>query len=411
MEKMYLVFPNVKDIPTEAFLKKKSHVKTMKKYYLSREYKILMYCNFLWHFPYTPNQLLRKIFKEEILYLALTVFNNIIKSILTIPVVIYSRFLFVFTSLMLTFSVFLLFSLAVSWSLFLKRLHILQAMKMMIAVSCEVSPRKFKSKWNTYLFLLLGIIGFMVFSISCAFVTLNITYPMMNTTSSYFFWYQVPAENERTFSAGLIGVAASIFTLSALTCSVAMLLSTTMYFHLGDVISNFGQEFKKILETEQINQSSALLILSGFEKILSLNRAVNEALSQTVSLTYGAMLSLFFTGICSIRSFGFVMTEIIVLDVVMFSFSVYCFVTVTVTGDRVQRKHEELKGNLISCLNIILNRNEKYKEVEWFSLLSTEIKSYDLHVTGGNMFVLSNSLILNVAGSLITYGVIIFNMD
>ena len=365
----------------------------------------------MWHSPYTADQLLEKFSEEKTLFLSLSALITVLVTVLTIPVVMYSRFLFVFTPLVVTFSVFLLFSLAICWSLFQKSRCILEAMKMMLAVSIEVNPRKFKTKWNIYLFLLFNTCGFLIYSISCGFNALNITYRLMNTTSSHFFWYKIPAEKERAFRAGLILVAAIVFTLSAMTCSQAILLSSTMYFHLADIISNFGFKLKKTLAAQRMNQSSLSQTLVLFQKIVNLNHAVNDALSHSVSFTYGAMITPFFTGICSIRSFGFEMTEIIILDLSMFSFSIYSFFSMTLTGDRVQRKQEDPKNDMIRGLNLVLNRSEKSKEIEWYLLMSREIKSYDLHVTGGNMFVLSNSLILQVASALITYGVIIFQMD
>ena len=164
---MAFVIPNLKGAQDETFLKKRKEIKTMKDNYLTRDYKILLYLNFPWNFPYTPGELFKEDCQEENLFLLLTVFNNALKTLLTIPLIIYGRLLFVFTSLMLTFSIFLLFSLSICWSLFRKRSCIITAMKMLLSVSKEVNPRKFKSKWNVYLFLSLNICGFLVFSTTC----------------------------------------------------------------------------------------------------------------------------------------------------------------------------------------------------------------------------------------------------
>lgn len=412
---MVSAIPHLKDDKHsfKSFFKKPKHAKNMKQpNSLTTDYKILMYLNFLWQLPYIPNQLFQKTCLEKRLFVSLTVLNVIIKTLLSIPLIIYSRFLFVYTSLMLTFSVFLLFSAAVSWSVFCKRQCILQAMKMILAVSREVNPRKFKSKWNLYLFLFFKTGGFLIFSTTCALSTLNVTYPLMNTTSSYFFWYEITPESERTFSAALVFTAAFIFTANGLACSLVVLLSSTMYFHLGDIISNFGTELKKRLEHREMTQRCLFQSLFTFQKVVNANQIVNDALSLSVSFTYGATVTIFFTGLCCIRSFGFQLTELVLFDLSIFRFTISCFLSMTLTGNRVQINYEELKHNLISSLTLILNRNEKrFEEIEWFSLMASEIKSYDLQVTGGSMFVLSNSLILSVAGALITYGVLIFQMN
>lgn len=412
-KKMVFLIPHLNKDTFKSFIKNSNHVKTIQRQTsLTMDYRIILGLNFLWQLPYTPDQVLQKDLEESQLFVSLTVLNLIIKTLLSVPLVIYSRFLFVYTSLMINFSIFLLFSLAVSWNIFRKRKCIFHAIKMILAISGEINSRKFKSKWNIYLLLILNISGFLIFSTTCTLTTLKVTYPMMNTSSSYFFSYKITPEYERTFSAALIFTAAFIFTANGLTSSLVVLLSSTMYFHLGDIIFNFRIKLKKRLEYQQMTQHVLLQSLLEFKKIVNLNQKINDALSLSVSFTYGATVNLFFTGLCSIRSFGFELTELILLDLSMFTFSLFSFFSMTLTGDRVQTNHEELKHNLISTLYLILKRTEKRgNEIKWFSLLSSEIKSYNLNVTGGNMFIISNSLILSVAGALITYGVLIFQMD
>lgn len=393
------------------FVKKTRLVKTLKQQnYLAAEFKIILYLNFLLQLPYRPDQLFQNSGEYNRFLNYLTLFNHITKTLLTIPLIIYARFLFVYTSLMVTFSVFLLFCLAISWSLFRKRQCVLRAMKMMIVISSIVNPRNFKSKWNIYLMLLFNAVAFLVFSIRCGWSAVFITYRQMNTTSAYFFWYEVTGKHERTFSAVLVFCAVFILTANSFAGSLVVLLSSTLNIHLSEIIFNFGMKLQKSLEYKQVSQYSLSQSLCVFQKIVNLNEAVNDALSLSVSFTYGAILALFFTGLCAIRQFPFELTEQILFNTPLFIYSLFSFFSMTFTGNKVQRNHEKCKDSLLNSLILILNRCENGKEIERFSLMAAEIKSHDLHLTGGNMFVLNNSLILSVAGALITYGVLLFQM-
>ena len=124
-----------------------------------------------------------------------------------------------------------------------------------------------------------------------------------------------------------------------------------------------------------------------------------------ISLIYATMISVYFTGLCAIRSDGFKLTEVIQLHLSIFSLSIYYFWMVTLTGDRILSRCKKLKDDSISSL--IWNRCVQSNEIEWFSLILKELNSYNLYITGGNMIILKNSSKLDVTVVLITY---CFNM-
>ena len=411
-KEMFLFHPHSKDFQDKLFLKKLKRVKTTKqKNPLTKDYKFLLYLCFLWQLPYTSSQLLGKSCKENKVLNFLTVLANVIKTLLGVTVIIYSRLLFFHTSLVLMYSVYLFLTSVASWTVFLKHGRILQAIKMMITVTSKVNPRKFKSKWKINLFLFYTIVGTVIFAATVGKVSLQ-TYATMNCTSSHFFWYEITAEYERAFSWALVLITDAALISLGFTSGQAILLISTLYFHLGDTILNFEVKLKKRLEHQEMNHASLLQNLSEFQRIKKLNDVLNDAVSYSVAIFYGANISLFFAGICLVRSYGFETIDNVLLVVSVFIFSVYSFFMVTLAGDRVKGKYDELKHSLNESFIFILNRAKSdVKQLEWFSYLSTELRSCSLQVHGGNMFTISSSLILHVTATLITYGVILFQMD
>lgn len=153
---MVFLIPNLNNNKDSfnTFVKKTRPVKSLKQQNsVAADYKIILYLNFLLQLPYRPDQLFQNSAEENRFFNYITVFNCIAKTLLTVPLIIYARFLFVYTSLMVSFSVFLLFCLAVSWSFYRKRQYVLRAMKMMIAVCSIVNPQNYKSKWNIHLII------------------------------------------------------------------------------------------------------------------------------------------------------------------------------------------------------------------------------------------------------------------
>lgn len=376
---------------------------------LIKDYKILLCLNFLWELPYLPYNL-EKSCNESLIWTFLTAIFNLCRTLLSLSLIFYARFVFLNTSLAITFNTFIIFSSAVSWSMFFKRRDILFAIKMLVTVANQVSPRKFKSKWNVYVCMLLNLVGCLLFCTGVIMTGLE-SYRLMTITQASFLWFDVTDEYKQLFCLALTIAAIVTFIGSAAACSNAVQLNAAMYFHLGDIIMNFGTKLKKRFEYQEINRHFLSENLIMFQNITKLNHIINSAISVNVMFAYGAMVSIFFTGICCLRTFDAKLPALILLVFAIFLFSLYLFFGLTFTGDRVKRKSDELREVVASCSNIILVSNSNEKGIMLFSLMSAEMRSAELHVTGGNMFNIHNGLTLSIAGTLITYGIIIFQMN
>lgn len=395
---------------TSVMNKSKKTKYTKQRNTIVNNYKLLLRLNFLWNLPHPP-RFLDAACEESTFWTSLTIIFNACRTILSISIMQYSHVLYINTSLAVTCNIFFLFSTAVSWSLLLKRREVLNAIKKILAVNSQVNHPKFRSKWNIYLIVMLNVAGCFVFWSSMSSSAAD-TQKLMNATGASFLSYQVTEEYKLVFHISLLFFAVISAVGNTITCSLAVQLISAMYFHLGDIILNFGHKLRNTLEYEEISQESLSKNLTVFQSIKTLNCIVNDAVSVAAMFIYGAMISIFFCGICTVRSYKSEMNlpELILLISSIFLFSLYCFCSLTLTGDRVKRKHDGLKAVIANCSNIVLMSNLNVKGIMWFSLMSTEIRSATLYVSGGNMFHINSGLMLTVAGTLLTYGIILFQM-
>lgn len=374
-----------------------------------KDYKILLALCMIYGLPFSPYQLIDNSRDNDMSFITfMSLFFNILRTVICMFSMSYTHHLFPFTSLVLTFNSCNMCFLIVSWCLFLKRHKIVKAMRLILTLSSQVYPSKFRSKWNILVFILIHIIGFA--SISTSLILLNLEDSRtFNVTA--FLSNQIPDEYNYIFTRA-IGFS-SIFTFSygACVCGIVMVMNSTMYFHLGDIIFKFSNKLKTRFQNVSVTQHSLAENLEIFRKILHLTQSINEAVSVIVVFFYGATICTFFNAICSASFFSSTEIKMFILISSIFLFGIAVFFIVTLTGDRVKCKYKVLQDCLIECSSLIIKNSYDEKIITSFSLICQNTNAADLCVTGGNMFVISNSFISTVAGVLLTYGVLIFQMD
>ncbi|KAF8768012.1 hypothetical protein HNY73_020876 [Argiope bruennichi] len=94
-----------------------------------------------------------------------------------------------------------------------------------------------------------------------------------------------------------------------------------------------------------------------------------------------------------------------------FLIAIYLFSRLTLSGCRVQEESRKLRDVGIECSRRIVNSPADESTLMTFSLLLASIEDSNSNVTVGGMFVIEKSLFLTVAGTIVTYGVLLFQTN
>ncbi|GFR12808.1 hypothetical protein TNCT_682591 [Trichonephila clavata] len=81
------------------------------------------------------------------------------------------------------------------------------------------------------------------------------------------------------------------------------------------------------------------------------------------------------------------------------------------SGSNVHEEGEILKKIGLECSSEMSFLNEKDKSFLALFLFLGNLKDLNLRVTGGDMFVIGKSLFLSMTNSLLTYGVILYQLN
>lgn len=371
-----------------------------------RQYKVLLVICLISGVPVTPSRFLEsnQEYGNTILKF-MSILFNVLRSLLCLFSANNTGHLFKIESFRLTFNIFICSSLAASWCLFRKRHAIVHAMKMTLALLAQSYVEGYKSKWNILTPMLYLVISMICISTNIILISFD-SAKTFNVTS--FMLIEINENYNYVFFRTVYVTSAITYSYSAFICSIIMLISSTMYFHFGDIICSFRMKFEE-LECESMNQESLSATMDFFQKIIELNHAVDLALSSAVLFFYASVISLFSNAVFAIQYLHTDDTKQNVFVLSISSFGLVSFFTVTLVGNRIKTKYQEFKESLISFSPSLIKKcNEKH--ITCISLMKQDVNSLNVGATGGNLFEISNSLILNVAGALITYGVILFQM-
>lgn len=374
-----------------------------------RDYKILLSAFLINGLPLAPCHLLQS--EEGVDTLLLTVVSAIFiicRTLVWIFTCYYGELVLQGASLSLTFDFLNICSLISTWCLFFKRRVILDVLRSVIGCVGQINSTKFKSKWNILIVITIYFVTVVTPSATAIYVSLNgkIT---SNVSSVTFFWHEYENEQKDFFVRMTTFLTALTYFYSMSSCGLIAVACSTTYFHLGDILQSYGRKLKERFQFEAFGSHSINENLLMFQEIIDLNDLINNAFSSSVLFFYGATISCFINGISIVIYFNIKKITTYIMFMLAFIFALITFFGVTITGNRVRQKYIYLLECLIPC-----SRRVTVGDVQdriTYSIMTQDIRSVNMCVTCGDMFVIGNELMLTVAGALITYGVIIFKMD
>ncbi|KAF8782582.1 hypothetical protein HNY73_012848 [Argiope bruennichi] len=271
---------------------------------------------------------------------------------------------------------------------------------------------RFKAKkWNMRVLVLTYVIAVLGVTASIGTTVHNNASLKNVSTAIRFCGFSFENTDRKKFLLAIKFAMAFTFFSSTTICGTVLLLSSTVYFYLSETVCGFGWKLKKRFESKAVSQISVAENLCMFQKLLGMVGEVDRAFSTAVLFLYGSSVSCFFNALSVTFAAKKVFVPLCIFAAALFATSLGTFFLLTHAGNRVNCKFQELRHSLIICSIRALQSSMNLRELSSFNIMVQDIRNSDMHLTGGDMFIIRKDMILTVAGIMISYGVLIFQLD
>lgn len=219
--------------------------------------------------------------------------------------------------------------------------------------------------------------------------------------------------SELYLNIAILGIILS-FSSSVFTCGIVFILCRNLYKVLGRIILGFGQTLKDRSNLRMVFTSKTISEdIKSFKNITFIAYEVDDAVSMYVFFLYVFAMSGYFNTVSVMVTDNPSLRTPASLAYVVWAFSIATVILFDMScrGSYIIDRVEELKRRMIECSEKIVRSSVGVQTMESFNLLFEIIMKSNVAVTGGGMFVINNGLILAIAGTLVTYGVLILQLD
>ncbi|GFR17865.1 uncharacterized protein TNCT_472251 [Trichonephila clavata] len=203
------------------------------------------------------------------------------------------------------------------------------------------------------------------------------------------------------------------FCISSNICGTMLLVCDSTYITLSNIIKAYGKNLKTRFRSGDFDRKSLTAETEMLNIITEQVEMADSALNMCAIMLYGMFVCMFYITV----SIGFSKEESFKTKMVIgyiawnFILAISLFRRLTMSGSSVNTESEHLKDVSVECFRSIISSCADEPTLLAFSLLFGSIQDTNLVVTGGRIFVIERSLYLTVAGTMVTYGVIIFQTN
>lgn len=200
------------------------------------------------------------------------------------------------------------------------------------------------------------------------------------------------------------------FCFSGATCGTTLLLCDSTFIALSDIIKDFVTNLKQKFRRRMFSQSSISAEIGNLNTITDQVKSADKALNDCTLLLYGMFACLFYITVSiAISNEAIFKTKMVTVYIAWnFILVVLIFRRLTLSGSRVAVECQRLRNVTAECSRRIVSHCEDEKTLLTYNILLGNIKDAKLVVTAGGMFVIEKGLFLTVVGTMVTYGVILF---
>ncbi|GBN30507.1 hypothetical protein AVEN_144950-1 [Araneus ventricosus] len=211
---------------------------------------------------------------------------------------------------------------------------------------------------------------------------------------------------------------AFVFTYvsNALTMVFFSLLSHEIFTSLSDLVLSYRRSLQKILNCDSVSEIKVRDCLTDFRRIVDCTELVEAAFSWISLFLVLSNVSAFFLMLSALADgrTKYLQTLNLIFITGSFALSVTEFVALTSGAIKLYKEGGALKKLSVPFAErTFLTYNSRkdhmsLKRLQYFSMMAETLRGATLEMTGGKMFVIKNSLILSIVGSMVTYGVLVF---
>ncbi|GIY14752.1 uncharacterized protein CDAR_606961 [Caerostris darwini] len=223
----------------------------------------------------------------------------------------------------------------------------------------------------------------------------------------------IPAKFKETYT-NFIGLCiVATFGLSVSTCGYVFLLCTNLYETLANLICVYGDKLKERSQRMPWNVETIPIDINIFKHLIFRIHEIDAAINMYVFFLYGALISGFFNTVSVMvndnAQFKTPSSLVYIIWVVVSAVTVLLFMSSR--GSNICEKDAEVKRRMVEYSDQFIRYSPPLPAMQVFNLLFEIVTKTNMIVTGGGMFVINYGLILTIASVMVTYGVLILQMD
>ncbi|GFT45010.1 uncharacterized protein NPIL_650201 [Nephila pilipes] len=203
------------------------------------------------------------------------------------------------------------------------------------------------------------------------------------------------------------------YNIGAATCFLMLLLCYNSYFTLAKIMNSYGKVVKEELICGNCTYKQISRYISTFVDITQKVQDIDQALGAIAFFLYVTVICNFFNTISvALGNSKSYQTPVVHAYLLLQSVTaIVTFFVLTYSGALVQKGSENMKQNMTECSNLISKLAPSFKVMVNFTMLLENVNKSKLVVTGWNMFTIQKGFILSVAGLVMTYGILMYQMD
>ncbi|GBM45566.1 hypothetical protein AVEN_152599-1 [Araneus ventricosus] len=223
----------------------------------------------------------------------------------------------------------------------------------------------------------------------------------------------IPENSKQSFRNFAGFCVISTFGLSVSASGYVFLLCSNLYETLAGLISVYGEKLKKRSERMAWNVETIPDDINMFKHIAFRIHEVDDAVNMYVFFLYGTLISGFFNTVSVIvaQNLLFKTTSSIIYIIWIVTTATLVLLGMSYHGSNIYDKGEEVKRQMVEYSDKFIRYSPSLSAMQVFNILFDIITKTNMTITGGGMFIINYGLILTIASVMVTYGVLILQLD
>ncbi|KAG8193172.1 hypothetical protein JTE90_005523 [Oedothorax gibbosus] len=230
-----------------------------------------------------------------------------------------------------------------------------------------------------------------------------------------YFPTLIPREEKAQYLYLVLFCIDYTYLFSLITGGFIFLICKNIYKAIGDIVNAYRVKLKRrILSNVPWTITAMSNDISFFKSIILMVSEVEEAFGILVLLLYATIMCVFFNTVSVMlqQSHTFLKAPATII------YNIGNFLTATITviqmshyGSHIASQIQCLKREMVVCSDKFIRSSPPKSTMDVFHYLFEIVMKSQIEVTGYGLFVINYSLILAIVSTMITYSVLILQLD